>query len=320
MRLFHAELALRAEHSLCLSRAFLPPLHMADREALQHDLMDDLTVLGPAIGMPDATLAPVLNALKNLPKQPELLATYSRLFLAPPAPALLNLGFYLDGAVFGTHGQQIGQLYARWNQARHPDFHDAPDHLALYLHFLGWALAQTLDWVFPEGENAMDAVDITPDHPHAASIMALFTDIYQSLTQQALPALQAMYAAILKAEREKALFPLYGVLVTLTHDALHQEAMHLGRSRPSAPSLLLSEGGRFVPVKASAVPENDVACTACGTLFLAEPDLAGMIAMLTAQGLSTDHMQRCPQCRTSQMGFSALKAPKIKHNRRSERL
>lgn len=291
------KLSSRAELQLCLARCFLPPSRQADFDALCTELPADLRELNSSLAvLGDGEIDELCDTLSTLPDATTVLATYSRLFLSPPAPALLNLGFYLDGGLQGGSCQAIEDLFRTHGLARDPAFRDTADHLALYLQFVGWMLARAID----HQERA--------EHDAALAILG---ELHHSIVRHALPALQRLHAQILKAEDEYHLLPLYGKLCSLAHHALAADAMTVQHllPQPAASTGLLDK-----PPPATAAPhlQEDSACTVCSHPFVPAGDLAGMIAVLRAQGLATDHMQVCPDCRAGAMGLSPMELPRMR--------
>jgi putative dimethyl sulfoxide reductase chaperone len=297
MELSPQQLATRAELQLCLARCFLPPREAADLHALRDDLPADLRELNAELGVVgNAEMDDLCDALAALPDHTRLLTTYSRLFLAPPAPALLSLGFYLDGGLLGGTCQAIEQLYQRHGLQRDADFHDTADHLALYLQFIGWTLARAADQL---------------DEGCRQDALAVLTDVHQSIVRHALPALQRLHAQIVKAEHELALEPVYARLCSLAHHALAADALAIQSILPP-PATGLLDKPVAVPQAVAPPDEEQSACTVCDQPFVAGRDLAGMIAALSAQGLSTDHMLICPDCRSGAVGMTPMDAPRIR--------
>ncbi len=126
----------RAAFYLCLARAFLPPQNQAAYDAIKLHLADDLSDLAAALGYPGAdALRALREAVAAVPDHLGLLQDYSRLFLAPPVPAPLNAGLYLDGAIMGAATVALEKCYRQAGLQRTGDFHDLPDHIALQLEF-----------------------------------------------------------------------------------------------------------------------------------------------------------------------------------------
>ncbi|CAM5308531.1 TorD/DmsD family molecular chaperone [Thauera mechernichensis] len=296
------QLATRAELQLCLARCFLPPREAVDFLALRVDLPSDLRELNAELAvLGDAEADELCAALATLPNHAHLLTTYSRLFLAPPAPALLSLGFYLDGGLMGGTCQAIERLYQRHGLQRDAAFRDTADHLALYLQFMGWLMARAADEL-NEGRE-QDA-------------LALLADAHQSIVCHGLPALQRLHSQIVKAQDTLQLEPIYARLCSLAHAALAADAHAIQALLPHA-ALPTGRLDRRTSATLETTPlpaanDGPCACSACSKPFVASGDLAGMIAILEAQGLSTDHMRICPDCRSGAMGMTPLSPPPMR--------
>lgn len=298
MQISQLKLTSRAERLLCLAQTFLPPKRGDDFDALREQLCPDLTDITAELG---EEASPVLHhlagSLASIPDQGALLATYSRLFLAPPAPALLSIGFYLDGGLMGNTCQAIEALYQRHGLARDADFRDTADHVALYLQFIAWTMAKAEDKALVADQDGVRRV---------------LKDLNYTIVRHGLPAMQRLIAQIHKAERELPVIALYGLLATLTLEALLRdaEALQTVLPRPEAPGVIA--GAELLTHADRPGDSPATACTACGKAFVADAGLETMIGLLQAQGLSTDHMRICPECRAGAMGLTAVATPKLR--------
>jgi putative dimethyl sulfoxide reductase chaperone len=296
------QLTTRAELHLCLSRAFLPPTQAADFDALRDDLPADLADMNTELQWIDAPqLSRLGEVLASVPDHVTLLKTYSRLFLAPPAPALLNLAFYLDGALMGSNYGEIERLYTAHGLARDPAFRDTLDHLALYLQFLAWAFARAQEHL-EAGQTA-----------EADSLLA---DVRGSIARHGGPAILRLITQIEKAENELGLAPVYGQLAALTRQLLVQDAALIDAMLPAgSPEASATRAPTPARRPAGGHTDEQISCTNCGKTFTAGGELATMIAALAAHGLSTDHMSACPACQAQAMGMGQLKPPALKNKR-----
>lgn len=288
----------RAEWHLCLSHAFFTPQHDGSLEALRDDLTADLSELNACLAHCDQTsLERLRHAVHAIADQQLLLLTYSRLFLAPPAPALPNLGFYLDGALMGTSCQQIEDLYTAHELARDENFHDAPDHIALYLQFIAWVYARVI-----ECQQAAE-------HERAQQYLL---DAYGTLRKHALPAMARFIEQIDKAQQELELPLLYGELARLAQAALLKDAMAIHQVLPDeAVTAMPEQAISHIHTHADEITEMSH-CTLCGQPFVAEAGLRQMINTLADKGLSTEHMLICADCRASAMGMQPMRPPEAK--------
>lgn len=287
----------RAELHLCLAQTFLPPTSEQVFVALREQLPGDLRELNALLSVLDTrALESLCEDLSSLTEQTRLLVTYSRLFLSPPAPALLNLGFYVDGGLQGGTCQAIEALYRAHGLARSPEFRDGPDHLALYLQFVAWLMARAAEHLGVQDEVAANRV---------------LADLHQSIVQHALPAITRLQTQIVKAELEYALPKLYSALCQLAYCALRADALAIQQRLPQPLPLpaAVVEYATLVPVATDA---EQTACAVCAHPFVPETGMAGMIAVLQEQGLATEHMRICPDCRTGAMGLTPMKPPQYR--------
>ena len=292
-------LTLRAELCLCLSRAFLPPLQETDFHALRADLPADLADIDAELGLiGEARLARLADDLFALGDPRTLLLTYSRLFLSPPAPALLNLALYLDGGLMGSSCSELERLYAAHGVQRDPQFRDGSDHLALYLQFLAWSYAQTQEHL------------TAGDEARALSVLA---DVGSSLVRHGIPAIGDLLGQIREAESSLGLPGVYGELAQIVRLAFTSDAQAIGAWLPAEPAPTPQVATPpTAPSTGAATTEPVLACSRCGASFVAEGPLATMVSVLAAKGLDTAHMSLCPQCRTQAMGLTPMAPPQLK--------
>lgn len=133
----------RADFYLCIARAFLTPTDETSfdgmRELLPADLEELDQVLGYGIVEP---LAAYRSEMSRVDSANALLRTYSSLFLAPPAPAHINTGVYLDGTIGGGSVAEMEQAYRACGVERAEDFRDLSDHLGVQLEFVAYLYAR----------------------------------------------------------------------------------------------------------------------------------------------------------------------------------
>lgn len=126
----------RALLALTLARAVLPPPADAS-PAIFGLLVSDLAELSVELGLDPAAPLDALRASCTSFVEDSPLVHYSRLFLSPSHPAHLNLGWYLDGSLYGTAQDSLRQWHAALGVDKSEDFKDLPDHLASLLELLG---------------------------------------------------------------------------------------------------------------------------------------------------------------------------------------
>lgn len=134
----------RGEFFLCLARAFLPPRGAEAFDGVTRYLADDLDTLNWEIEYPvHGPLAQLRESVAAVTDHASLLSGYSALFLAPPAPASLNAGVYVDGAIAGRMMETVNEWYRHFGLSRAADFRDLDDHVVLQLEFLALLFAQS---------------------------------------------------------------------------------------------------------------------------------------------------------------------------------
>ena len=290
----------RAETYLVLARAFLPPAQSGMLDALRDDLLEDLAAMHAEIPVSDSTperIDALRYALEGVPDDQALLREYSRLFLSPPAPAMLNLGFYLDGGIMGGSTRQMEAYYQRHGLERDPFFRDLPDHLALNLQFLAWVLGAAAGSPGDDGDTQWEGLR------DARDLIARFT----------LPGAHALKAKISAAIEEHRLSATYAELTFLLADVLMRDLEFLSARLPAQVVPADVSAAEAVESEPDVLPETDpegrLACRICATDFAAGEALAGMIARLQAAGLATEHLAVCPDCRAETMGMRPLTPP-----------
>jgi len=290
----------RAELYLCLSKAFLPPLQEPDFHALTVDFPADLEELDEEIGLIGTErLTRITVSLTSFPDHSALLKTYSRLFLSPPAPALLNMGLYLDGGLMGNSCSELERLYVAHGLQRDPAFRDGSDHLALYLQFLAWTYAQA--------QEHFDGGD-----PERA--LGVLADAGGSMVCQGVPAISHLVTHLRRAESSLGLSSAFGEIAELTRLAFAHDTRAIRARLPASPtSTVEAETPEPAPPTGTTVATDTMlACSHCDHSFLAENSLATMVSVLTSKGLDTTHMTVCPECRTKAMGLTPMEPPRLK--------
>lgn len=285
-----------AELSLCLSRAFLAPQAGVTLAEAQGPLIDDLHCLAVVLPALDPErLESLSRALAALADTQQLMLGYSRLFLTPPAPAPLNLGAYLDGALMGQSTQSILTLYRRHGLELDPAFRELPDHLSLNLQWLAWVYSE-----------AMEA------HKAGTNAAATLTDAATMLRDYTLPALAGMGRKLAQAGKDATTLP-WRLLVELTHDHLTHDLAQLEAALPSCRAIRPPERDeaklRVTTFEESEARRETLTCRACGEAFESDPVLAEMRSRLTAAGVSADHLAVCSRCQERAAASPSLKPP-----------
>jgi|AntDeeMetagen285_2_1112576.scaffolds.fasta_scaffold00105_11 TorA maturation chaperone TorD len=285
----------RAEFYLLLSAVLNPGNTNRNGDQLREELLPDLTELSDAVSALTASwLNGFRESLAQLESVDQPLKEYSRLFLIPPAPCPLNLGYHLDGSLMGRTATVLDACYHRYGLERGESFHDLPDHLALNLQWLAWVMA-----LANEGSSGEDA-DENP-LADAAGVIADYT----------LPAVEQLCRRLDEQARERGLSALWPELLNVVRSQLQEDrnwlATHLGSAKPD-PAIASDTAAETTEFDAI-----DLCCQSCGVSFVAEEALAMMISRLREAGLSTAHLERCPDCSSSQnAGILAMTPPGAK--------
>lgn len=133
----HEEAPARADLYLSLAGAFQVPRLDGFAEAMRHQLADDLQQLDAQLGLGCAgAVTRFRQEMQRLPDPLALLQCYSAVFLSPSAPAWINVGRYMDGALNGGSVRAMEQAYLRCGLVRSEAFHDLADHLSVVLEFV----------------------------------------------------------------------------------------------------------------------------------------------------------------------------------------
>lgn len=273
----------RTEFWLCLAQAFLPPRGEFLSRSLRDDLADDLAYLTNSLGLDIEDAVNGLRAALSRTEAESLLPTYSSLFLVPPIPARLNVGFYLDGTLLGANTKMLVEIFYRHGVEQSPDMHDTPDHLATILEFLA-LLFHRADAAEPELlESILDD-----------------REAVRGLLRHILPEIAARVA---ETERERDLPPAYSALLGVVKAALHDEQCVFFSAAVDDET---KTAKRYF-TKRETAPDL-VACKACGKSVATARELKLIIDRLRQSGLPTDHLELCPDCRDDTRGWKSGKA------------
>ena len=144
----------RRDFWLCLARAFGQPQGDDFHQAFITTLADDLEAICDEIGlMAGEDIAALRQAAGAIGEPIDLLRLYSRLFLAPPTPVMLNTGFYLEGGKTGQVEQELRALIARHGLQKSENLRDFHDTVPLQLELLAFLYARA-------GDHAVAGKDI----------------------------------------------------------------------------------------------------------------------------------------------------------------
>ncbi|WFE75323.1 molecular chaperone [Roseinatronobacter sp. S2] len=132
---------------LCLARAFGKPAGDAFRDVFAQHLADDLKAIAEETGLvAHEDIAALRRDAARLGNDLDLLRLYSKLFIAPPTPVVLNAGFYMDGGKSGQIEQELRAIYARHGVAKNADMRDFYDAVPLQLEFLSFLYGRAGDY------------------------------------------------------------------------------------------------------------------------------------------------------------------------------
>lgn len=286
----------RAEFYLLLSAVLDPGNANRSGEALGDALLEDLAALGDTLpAVTPSWLSAFRTTLAELRSTDQPLKEYSRLFLVPPAPCPLNLGYYLDGGLMGRTVGVLDGCYHRYGLERNGGFHDLPDHLSLNLQWLAWVIALA---------HERSEVDEDFDEAPLTDALGIISDI-------ALPATGQIETRLDECVRERALSGVWPALVRLVRAQLAADrkwlSEHLNLGEPSE-SPAEAAVGQAQPQPAEA-PSLSLTCRVCGTDFIADEAMAMMVTRLREAGLATDHMEHCPNCQSPEQKAARMTPP-----------
>ena len=289
-----------AEFALCMARATQGHHANITLVEMQDCLIEDLRQLADVLPTLERervdTLALALNALTNTQ---QLLLGYSKLFLAPPAPAPLNLGAYLDGSLMARSVQAMETLYRQYGLERDSSFRELPDHLSLNLQWLAWIYSEIAE---SQQNNAHNKTAIN--------------DAVTMLRDFSLPALEGIRRKVVEASGStvtqpwRLLIELIQAQLTSDLDTLAPYAAKPIINKPVAKETLSSElsTAPLHTFENSDAPKEQLICRSCGTPFESSPVLAEMRKRLQEAGVSVDHLSVCSRCQNSDNN-AAMKPP-----------
>lgn len=276
----HSSISPRAELWLCLAQAFLPPRGEILPRALKVDLTYDLDNLATALGLDiPSAIDMARTALLQIDEE-LLLPTYSALFLVPPIPAKLNVGFYLDGTLLGPNTMTLVDIYYRHSLEQSPDMHDTPDHFATLLEFLA-LLFHKVDGAAPDQLESM-------------------LDDMEAVRGMLWNALPELVRRVTETEQERFLPAVYSTLLQVVMTVLRDE-QNIFFCATEADE---KKTARRYFSKRETAPDL-VACKICGKPVATARELKVIVDRLLQSGLPADHLELCPDCRDGTQGWKA---------------
>lgn len=294
----------RAELYLCLAKAFSAHKHPLDVGQLRSALLPDFRQLAESLpALTETWLQDFARALEQTDQADSVMREHARLFLTPPAPASLNLGHYLDGSGQGATGQTLDRCYHRYGLVLSRDFHDLPDHLALNLQWIAWVFASI--------------AETQAETPGTEESENSLRDLGWVLSHITLPACNQLLEKVQNAVQDFGFSPVWPMLVALAVEQLTDDVKRLRalvsaateRTPAAEPFNEWSDADRMETIaakssEADSLPPSaelqTMTCRTCGSDFVADEALSTMVQKLRAVGLTTDHMEVCPDCQTEQ--------------------
>ena len=276
----HSSSSPRAELWLCLAQALLPPRGEILSRALCEDLADDLEYLATTLGLDISGAIMEVRAALSQTDAESLLPAYSSLFLVPPIPAKLNVGFYLDGTLLGPNTMMLEEIFYRHGVEQSPDMHDTPDHFATTLEFLAL--------LFHKADGA------EPDK------LEPILDDMETVRGMLWHALSELHGRVIETEQERSLPAVYSALIQIVKTALRDEQGIFFCATENDEK----KTARRYFTKRKTAPDL-VACKMCGKPVATARELKVIVDRLRQSGLPADHLELCPDCRDGTRGWKA---------------
>lgn len=265
----------RSEFWQMFALALRPPCADGLRDALAYEFEPELQALCTELGADlGGALDPLPAQMASLADPQALLAVYSRLFLVPPMPARLELGWHLDRAMNGATVQLITGLMARHGLALRDEAREAPDLLPATLELLAW-LFQRHDASGPENAGGPSPIDVLR-------------------RRCLLPGVSALVPLARAAEADHGLPSVYSTLLRALQLALEDRSCVFFSADDQKPCCETPQ----------RLPSSElVHCVACGAPIASAEDIAVVIDRLSLAGLPYDHLTHCPECRDIDRGW-----------------
>lgn len=274
----HELLSARAEFYLCLARAFAAPTDPLMLPALRDVLADDLGELAAELGYAIETpLSRYRDEVLRVTDATHLLQIYSAIFLAPPTPARINVGMYIDGAMNGGSVKAMEEAYLQCGVERDESFRDLSDHVTVQLEFV--ALLYARQAAYFTGDSAAEPLPVEPGrflHDHARRWLGpLCADLARAASERELDA--------------NPYLPLAQIL-----------------SAAAACDAVAPEVDAKAAQKRHAIESARAKVAARG---ITAQDMAEIKRKLEARGLSTDHLSVPLELRDGAMGLDKRSTP-----------
>lgn len=279
---FFDSLLSRAELYLCLAKVFSATELAQTSMLLKSDLLPDFQSLSPELPALSSTwLEQFESALDAVHKPEQFMVDYARLFLMPPAPAPLSLGFYLDAGVMGRCSDALESYYHQYALEKSTDFHDLPDHLSLNLQWFAWVFAGLLENPSLSEINRVTLKD-------AAEVISNFT----------LPAIQKLCHKAQEFAETNQLNRTWLQLLLLVQQQLQDDFWYLTEYLPEQSLLFATtQKSSAAFIYDSSVSEMQMTCGLCKSEFIADEVLGGMVFRLEEAGVEANHIKVCLVCK-----------------------
>lgn len=276
------EFSARSEFWQTLATALMLPRNESFFAAFRESLADDLEDLAAEL---DLDLGSALDdfsreALK-LPDAETLLVTYSRLFLTPPIPCRLTIGWHLDSTLLGPSSKFLSELMAGYGVAQAEGLHETPDVLPTVLEFLSLMF------------NRLDSSAIDEERT------AIEQDLSMLRTHYLAGAVRRMVELTIAGEDDYELAPVYSSLMKVIDAAIDDPLQRLFKP------LVTDEKIRRSYASRRKGAHEEVLCKSCGKPIATERELHVIIHRLKEANLPVDHLKVCGDCRDAGMGWKS---------------
>ncbi|MFN3881695.1 MAG: molecular chaperone TorD family protein [Nitrincola lacisaponensis] len=291
---FCVNLLARAELYLCLAKAFSVADLPQTSGSLKSDLLPDLQSLATELPALSADwLKQFEQALSSVDHSELMMTDYGRLFLMPPAPAPLNLGFYLDAGVMGRCCEALESYYHQYALEKSPEFHDLSDHLSLTLQWFAWIFAGLLE---------------TPDNSRV-----VLKDAAEVISNFVLPAVQQLSDKADAFAQGNSVNATWLLLLHLVKQQLQDDLRQLADYLPEQSTPFdRAHKNASECLSDQLVPVMQLTCSLCECEFIADEVLGGMVSRLEEAGVDANHIKVCSVCKDVTVEHSRMTPPGAK--------
>lgn len=272
----------RSEFWQTLATAFMVPRGESYFAAFREDLADDLEDLASEL---DLDLGSALDdfsreALK-LSDEQALLVNYSRLFLTPPIPCRLTIGWHLDSTLLGPSEKFLSELMMGHGVVQADGLHETPDVLPTVLEFLSLMF---------------NRLDSSEDMDERAAIEQ---DLSMLRTHYLAGAIGRMAQRTAAGEDDYGLAPVYSCLMKIVDSAVNDPLRCFFKPQDADGKVRRSYASRRKGA------HEEVLCKSCGKPIATERELHVIIHRLKEANLPVDHLEVCGDCRDADLGWKS---------------